>query len=200
MKKFLAIVLALCMTFALAACGGDNNEVNDGSTPTDLNATPVPATPTPDPEPISELSINGANLIKGGQLTGFGYRGFTYADGTLTIDSVTVESSSSSAPLISFSGGDLEIVVVGDCSLTASEGRLVISGGEGDNLTITGDGTLTISATGAAAIDVSGEVNVSCALTVTGEPACTSDSAAAGDGYTLTVSEDSATLTVAANA
>lgn len=199
MKKILALVLALCMVFVLAACGSNdgNDTVNDGSTPSDLMPVVSP-TPTPVPEDITSLTIGGLHIIRDGQITGLGYRGCTYEDGTLTIDSVALTNDKADGPIISFEGGDLEIIVVGDCSMTSTGGASIISGGD-SNLTISGDGTLTMSATGAAAIDLSGSLSVECALSATGEPACSSENVSAGDGYTV-AANDGTTLTVSAAA
>lgn len=196
MKKFLAAVLALCMVFALSACGGDDEEtVNDGSTPSDLMPVVSP-TPTPDPEDITELVIGGLHIIRDGQITGLGYRGCTYEDGTLTIDSVTLANDKADEPAIVVSGGDIEIIVTGECSISSTAGASVISGDD-SNITFSGDGTLTMSAVDAAAIDSTGSVTVKCALNVTGAPACSSENVSAGEGYAITAN-DGTTLTVAA--
>lgn len=106
MKKILALVLALCMVFVLAACGSNdgNDTVNDGSTPSDLMPVVSP-TPTPVPEDITSLTIGGLHIIRDGQITGLGYRGCTYEDGTLTIDSVALTNDKADEPTISFEGG-----------------------------------------------------------------------------------------------
>lgn len=198
MKKILALVLALCMALVFAACGRDDGDaVNDGSTPSDLMPVTSP-TPTPEPEAINSLVIGGLNIIRDGQITGLGYRGCTYEDGTLTIDSVELTNDDAEEPIISFDGADLEIIVVGDCTLSCTGGASVISGGA-NNLTFSGDGSLTMSAAGAAAIDVSGDVAAECAMNVTGEPACSSANVSALEGYTVAVN-DGTTLTVSAAA
>lgn len=202
MKKLFAMALALCMVFALAACGSGDAGTSptpnyEGSTPTDLLGPAVSPTPTPDPEPIESLVVNGIDIIRGGQLTGVGYSGFDYADGTLTIEDVTLQGSDAEDALISFSGGDLEIVITGTVTLAADGGAPVISGGEGDALTISGEGTLNATAAETAAIDVSGDVTVGCAVTVTGAPPCAAENVAAAEGYSITAN-DGTTLTVAA--
>ena len=55
MKKFLALLLCLCMILGLAACGGNNDQSN--STPdTPKQDTPAPdeSNKTPDPEPAAQ--------------------------------------------------------------------------------------------------------------------------------------------------
>ena len=96
---------------------------------------------------------------------------------------------------ITVSGGDLEIVVSGEVTL-AGDGASAIRGDDSD-ITITGDGTLNVSATDAAAIDLSGSLSVGCALTAVGDPACSSESVSALEGFAITVN-DGANLTVAA--
>ena len=186
------MALALCMVFALAACGSGDAGTSptpnyEGSTPTDLLGPAVSPTPTPDPEPIESLVVNGIDIIRGGQLTGVGYSGFDYADGTLTIEDVTLQGSDAEDALISFSGGDLEIVITGTVTLAADGGAPVISG----------EGTLNATAAETAAIDVSGDVTVGCAVTVTGAPPCSAENVAAAEGYSITAN-DGTTLTVAA--
>ena len=197
MKKALTIALALCMVLALAACGGGVADATptpnyDGSTPTDLLGPSPSPTPVHDPEPVDELIINGVHLVRGGELTGVGYSGFDYADGVLTVSDVTVQGTGG---VITVSGGDLEIVVSGEVTL-AGEGASAIRGDDSD-ITITGDGTLNVSATDAAAIDLSGSLSVGCALTAVGDPACSSESVSALEGFAITVN-DGANLTVAA--
>lgn len=46
-KKFLALVLALAMVFALAACGGDEKTPATDTPATDTPATDAPATDAP---------------------------------------------------------------------------------------------------------------------------------------------------------
>ena len=199
MKKFLCAVLALCMVLALAACGSDGGDDNvqpsgtdvypNGVTPTDLDtSTPEP---TPEPEDLNTLTIKGIiDMIKNGQITGMGYEGFSYEDGKLVLTDVHLSDDSASGPIVSFDGGDLEIVISGDCSITTVAGVPVIAGGEGCSLTISGDGTLTLSADAAAAIDVSGNVTVNCGLNATGAPATSSAGVTAGDGFSITANEE----------
>lgn len=203
MKKLLSSALALCMVFALSACGGGGDDPDstptadyDGSTPSDLLTTAEP-TPTPVPEAITTLNIDGIHIISDGQITGVGYRGFTYEDGTLTIDSVTLERSDEDIPLIEFEGDALEIIVTGECSLTATGGASIISGG-GEDITFSGDGTLTLSATDATAIDTTGSVTIGCALSAAGSDACASEDVTAADGWTLSDNGDTLTVTAAA--
>ena len=156
MKKLLCMALALCLVFALAACGddpspstsgGDSDVITDGSTPTDLTTVTSP-TPTPDPEPINTLTVYGINIIINGQVTGVGISGVSYEDGKLTITDVTYQNDSADAPFIYFEGGDLEIVVSGEVTLASDTGAAVIGNGGDEALTISGDGTLNLSATG----------------------------------------------------
>lgn len=203
MKKFLCAALALCLVFALAACGGtddvqtspDDTGVHanhDGVTPTDLETTAP--TPTPVPESISSLNVNGVDLIKNGQITGVGYQGFEYADGKLTIKDLQFESPYNDT-VISFGGGDLEIVVEGDCSITTQSGVSAIVCSDDSALTFSGSGSLTISCPDAAAIDMSGSVTAGCALNVSGSDACTGTVTAAS-GFAVT--DSGASMTVAA--
>lgn len=203
MKKFLCAALALCLVFALAACGGtddvqsspDNSGVHaniDGVTPHDLETTEP--TPTPVPENISSLNVNGVDLIKDGQITGVGYQGFDYADGKLTIKDLQFDSTYTDT-VISFGGGDLEIVVEGDCSITTQSGVSAIVCSDDSALTFSGTGSLTISCPDAVAIDMSGSVNAGCALNVSGSDACTGTVTAASG---FSANDAGATLTVAA--
>lgn len=201
MKKLLSMALALCLVLALTACGGSGDPDStpsptnyDGATPSDLMPATSP-TPTPEPESITTLEINGIHLIKDGQITGTGFKGFTYEDGTLTIDSVELESESADTPIILVEGGAIEIIVKGESSLSISGGASVISAGDSD-VTFSGDGSLALSAADAPAIDTSGDVVFGCALAASGSDACTSENVSAASGWTLT--DDGATLTVAA--
>ncbi len=203
MKKFLCAVLALCMVLALAACGSgstepsaqptdDGTHVNPGGvTPEDLMVTPEP-TPTPDPEPITTLAINGISIVRDSQVGLLGYTGFEYADGVLTVSDTTVQGSD---PVIYFEGGDLEIVVTGSVTF-ATSGAACIECGDGSNVTISGDGTINLSATDAAAIDMDGSLSVGCALNATGAPACSAADVSAAAGHSVTANDET-TLTVA---
>ena len=200
MKKLLIALVALCLSLPLAACGSGDPETSptpnyDGSTPSDLlGPTPEP-TPTPDPQPVTLLTVNGVNLVRDGQLTGLGYAGFSYADGVLTIDSVTVNCESASHPLLVVEGGALEIVVAGECALNSTGGTAAISS-DGD-LSFSGEGSLTVSASEAAGIDCAGSVTASCALNVSGAPAI-SAAITAGAGYAVTEGEGTVTVAAAA--
>ena len=195
MKKTFCAALALTLVFALAACG-QGSENPGGVTPSDLMGTEPPATPTPDPEPLDSLSICGIPVIRGGQLSGLGYEGMDYADGTLTINALELEREDQAAPIISFGGGDLEIIVVGECSIVTS-GTDGIVAEDGSALSFSGEGSLSISTEGAAAIDVSGAVTVGCALSVSGETVCTSENVTAAEGFAVTANDESS-LTVSA--
>ena len=200
MKKLFCIALALCLVFALAACGEVESETSptpnyDGVTPSDLlGPTPEP-TPTPEPQPVQFLSVNGVNLVSNGQLTNIGFKGFSYADGVLTVTDVTLQSSDSSKPIIAWDGGDLEIVISGTVTLESSGGIPAISGGS-NALTLSGDGTLTVNAADAAAFDVTGALTVGCVLNATGAPACSGSTVTAAEGHSVTAN-DGTTLSVA---
>ena len=204
MKKLFCMALALCMIFALAACGQNADPdasptpTNyEGVTPSDLLTTPHP-TRTPEQQPLENLSVGGVDLVSDGVRGNLGYEGFEYADGVLTITDVTVQTETGSFPVIAFDGGDLEIVISGEVTLAAENGASAISGGD-NNLTISGDGTLKVTASGeAAAIDVTGGVSISCSVTASGSDACTSGNITAGEGFSLT--DNGAELSVAAAA
>ena len=196
MKKLLCAALALTLIFALAACGSDEPG-SQGSTPSDLiGPTPEP-TPEQEPEPLDSLSICGIDIISGGHLTGLGFSGVEYADGVVTIDGLEIERENQSAPIISFGGGDLEIVVSGECVIETSGGTDGIVASDDSALTITGSGSLSIATEDAVAIDASGAVTISCELTASGETACTSENVSAGEGFALS-SESAGGLAVTA--
>lgn len=179
MKKLLCIIMALTLILAMSACGGDSdNGPGLSASPTDV--TPPASTPSPEPQPVSELYMCGIPLVLDGQPTGLSLEGIEYSEGVLTLkDGTEFDSNIVIYPCISFSG-NLEIVVSGECSLSATGDALSISGGTADdenksNLTITG-GELTIDAPDAAGISITGTLTVDgCKLEVTGDHKCAYD-------------------------
>ncbi len=212
MKKYLGIVLALMLVLGLAGCSNGDPSASDlpdpdventggtayedGATPSDLlPATPEP-TPTPDPEDLDTLNVCGIPIIKNGQLTSLAYKGVKYENGQLLLDSAQLATAANSSALIEFAGGDLEVVVSGECVFTATEASAVVGDG---SISFTGEGSLSVTAADAAAISVDGTLTVGCALNVSGAPAVESSEIVAAEGFAIGTN-DEATLTVAAAA
>lgn len=212
MKKYLCMLLAFALVLGLAGCGNGDPETSelpdasvensdgpayeDGATPSDLlPATPEP-TPTPDPEPIETLKVCGISIVKNGQLTNLAYKGVKYENGVLLLDSAELESGPSANALIEYTGGDLEINVSGECKFSATEAEGIKGSGD---LSLTGDGSLSIVAADVAGISVEGTLTVGCALNVTGAPAAESSETLAAEGFAISVNDET-TLTVAAAA
>ncbi len=67
MKKFLALMLAMAMVFALAACGGDNAETPATDAPaTDAPATDAPADDAPAADATGAFKLGGTGPLTGG--------------------------------------------------------------------------------------------------------------------------------------
>ena len=197
MKKTLCILLALALVLGLAACGGGEpaaSELPDpefslppeDATPSDLTPEASP-TPTPTPESIDTLKVCGISIITNGQLTGLAFKGVKYENGVLLLDSAVLDSGTTSDILIEFYGGDLEVEVTGECVFTSAGVSSII-----------GDGSLSITATEAAAISVEGSVTAACALNVTGAPAAESAGVSAGEGFSLSENNENSIVVAAA--
>lgn len=167
MKKFLCLCAAALLLLGFAACGksgdGSASPTDVGSSsPTDIEMPE--ATQTPEPQPVSQLSVCGIPIVTDGQPTGIGYSGADYENGVLTLDGLNIVSDYGSYPAISFAG-DLQIVVTGDNTVETQNGVSAIVGGqEGDaassTLTVTGDGTLTVTSDADTAVFCTGAVTV----------------------------------------
>lgn len=204
MKKILAILLAMTMLFSLAACSSSSSE-DEGevsTSPTDI--TPVETeTPVYDPEPVESITICGIPVVVDYKSTGISYKGITYSDGVLTIDSVSMVSDISNYACIEYSG-DLTIVLVGESTMTISNqadaailGNTVEVEGETvtSSLTIMGDGSLDVSVTSESAYGIlceggiihqSGNVSVS----ATAGAVLDIDAVVIADGYEMTVDSE----------
>ena len=199
MKKFLCATLCLCLLCGVSACGSDDPDASANPeielpdvVVSDTDLTVASPTPTPEPETIDTLTVCGINLVRDGQATGLGFGGAVYADGVLTLTDAELSSSLAGQPVISFSGGDLEIVLEGVNTLESSGGAAAIScSDEGVNLTLSGSGSMTATASEAAAISVSGTLTVSATVDVTGAPAADCGEVVASDG--AQISENSET-------
>ncbi len=211
MKKYLSLLLALALVLGLAACGsgdpvssdlpdadvegsGGELDVDDGSTPTDINAPTAAPTPTPDPQPLESLMVCGVSIIKDSQLTFLALKGVKYENGVLLLDAAELDSGTMNDILIEYSGGDLDVQVTGECVFTSSVSPSIK--GDGD-LTFTGDGSLSITAVDVAGISIEGKLTVGCALTVSGNPAVESSETVAAEGFSITANE-SGSFSVAA--
>lgn len=200
MKKILCAILCLSLLVGVSACGSQDDP-DESATPeielpdvvvSDTDLTVASPTPTPEPQEIDSLSVCGINLVRDGQLTGLGFGGAVYADGVLTLTDAELSSSGAGAPVISYSGGNLEIVLEGVNTLAATGGAAAIScTDENGNLTVSGSGSMTATAEEAAAISVAGSVTISATVDVTGAPAVESGEVVAGDG--AQISENSET-------
>jgi predicted small lipoprotein YifL len=176
MKKTISIMAAVLMLMAFAACGNKNDLPN--TSPTDVSGPT--ATPDngvlPDPQPVSELSICGIPVVTNSQPTGLLYKGSDYKDGVLTLDNMAILADYGSSNAIYFVG-ELEIVIHGESTIEAMNGMSAIAGVEAEdgtqaNLTISGDGRLTVSAAGAYGISCSGTITVNGGtLEISGEEA-----------------------------
>ncbi|NCB51724.1 MAG: hypothetical protein EOM54_07585 [Clostridia bacterium] len=194
MKKIISVAIAVLMLLAFSACGDKDGQTS--SSPTDVSPGDIEIldpTPTPEPQPVSELSICGIPIVKGGQPTGIGYKGAEYEDGVLTLEDLDILADFGSVNAIYFIG-DLEIVVKGEVTITAENGLDAVKGeaaedGSLSNLIIRGDGSLAVNAPGAFGISCSGTINVTCgALEVTGAEAAVeggTESLTLGEGLVL---------------
>ena len=187
MKKFLCAILCLTLLLGVSACGNENEDPEAAETPeielpdvvvSESDIVYASPTPTPEPEAIENLAVCGINLIRDGQLTGLGFGGAEYADGVLKLTDAVLSSSDENEPVISYSGGELEIVLEGVNTIEATNGAAVIScAGDEGNVTISGSGSLTATAADAAAISLPGTLTISATVDVTGAPAADSPSA-----------------------
>ena len=201
MKKFLCAILCLTLLLGVSACGQGSDDPEASETPeidlpevvvSESDIVYASPTPTPDPQPIENLAVCGINLIRDGQLTGLGFGGAEYADGVLTLTDAALSSNTETEPVISFSGGELEIELVGTNTIEATNGAAVIScTGDDGIISISGSGSLTATAADTAAISVSGTVTVSATVDITGAPAADCEEVVAGDG--AQISENSET-------
>lgn len=62
MKKILALLLALCMVFALAACGQESDTTTEPPAGTDNVETEAPASDTPEAEPVEVIVFAAASM------------------------------------------------------------------------------------------------------------------------------------------
>ena len=62
MKKILALLLALCMVFALAACGPESDTTTEPPAGTDNVETEAPASDTPEAEPVEVIVFAAASM------------------------------------------------------------------------------------------------------------------------------------------
>ena len=62
MKKILALLLALCMVFALAACGQESDTTNEPPAGTDNVETEAPESDTPEAEPVEVIVFAAASM------------------------------------------------------------------------------------------------------------------------------------------
>ena len=138
MKKFLCAILCLTLLLGVSACGNENEDPEATETPeielpdvvvSESDIVYASPTPTPEPEAIENLAVCGINLIRDGQLTGLGFGGAEYADGVLKLTDAVLSSSDENEPVISYSGGELEIVLEGVNTIVitfkATEGAFV---------------------------------------------------------------------------
>lgn len=202
MKKFLCAILAFALVFCFSACGEESDEITDiedvklpDVVVSDTDLTLASPTPTPVQQELTTLAICGVNLIRDGHLTGLAFGGCVFENGVLTITDTTLSSSNSDEPIIAYSGGDLDIVLVGTSTFTATNGAAIISctdeSTDDGDLEIEGAGNLVATAEGTAAISVPGDVSISASVDITGEPAVESLSLEADDG--AQISENSET-------
>ena len=62
MKRILALLLALCMVFALAACGQESDTTTEPPAATDSVETEAPASDTPEAEPVEVIVFAAASM------------------------------------------------------------------------------------------------------------------------------------------
>ena len=62
MKKILALLLALCMVFALAACGQESDTTTEPPAGTDNVETEAPESDTPEAEPVEVIVFAAASM------------------------------------------------------------------------------------------------------------------------------------------
>ena len=104
----------------------------------------------------------------------------------LKLTDAVLSSSDENEPVISYSGGELEIVLEGVNTIEATNGAAVIScAGDEGNVTISGSGSLTATAADAAAISLPGTLTISATVDVTGAPAADCQEVLAGEGAEL---------------
>lgn len=148
-KQFAVLALSLALLLAFSACGnkdGKDDTPGKVSSPTDIELPE--ATPTPQPQPVNTLTICGIPVVMNGQPTGVGYKGAAYSEGVLTLTDVDMRSDYGSYPAIEFEG-NLQIVLVGENQIATENGVSAISGtGENTSLTISGEGSATVKASG----------------------------------------------------
>ena len=201
MKKFLCAILCLTLLLGVSACGNESEDPEATETPeielpdvvvSESDIVYASPTPTPEPEAIENLAVCGINLIRDGQLTGLGFGGAEYADGVLKLTDAVLSSSDENEPVISYSGGELEIVLEGVNTIEATNGAAVIScAGDEGNVTISGSGSLTATAADAVAISLPGTLTISATVDVTGAPAADCQEVLAGEGAELSENSES---------
>lgn len=171
-KKTISLLLAvLVLVLALSACGKTKTPASGSDVTEPVATAPASAsdvqqptsTLTPDGH-LNFLSICGIAIVRDGGVTGLGFKGADYKDGVLTLTDVDIVCDMGENIAINFSG-DLEIVLVGENSVTATNGMSAIVGGAEEpnyaaSLKFSGDGSLSVNAEGenAAALACTGTV------------------------------------------
>ncbi len=165
MKRAISLIIMAAFILVLAACTSEEAGPEVANSPTDMS-TPRP-TEQGEKQPVSELSICGIPVVEGEYATGLGYAGARYENGVLTLDSVEMKADAGDLACVEYVG-DLEIVLVGESSMTVSnDASAVISAktDEGDkrsSLTISGDGSLKLNAEaeGVMGIECEGGISI----------------------------------------